>query len=784
MIRIITDPDHLIQAEQANLIAVIADYSKAYEQILEAIQFQKNLTLYVQHNTVIQWFQNMAGRYPQGLFTFETIEARHRLEQLWQISVPPSVSNTDIMRAGLLEMDPPAQPGLPFADVILAHFYAPLFTVKAFPFSQLSALLNSVDQKRWQHNAGVPLLVRTYQEKLKTWREQAKTSEQRQLIDLFGSNPHILYEKLTRYKVLHSYKDLGHALLGDLFDLFEALNLNRVDLEVDETQLQDVVTQVSYVLNGYSIQSKEDVETLIAGLSGALVIEFETVEKHLVKHPEWISDKILAALENKFEALSRRLERRIVALRSQIKPEKPEDPNLSWNIEQMLDWATQKYLPYQTWCNEQDQLGPELYQMGEQFAEWLFNNWHSIHANSQRMVFNVLPNKAVELKQAGRVNLIIVVDNLGWSFSQKLKGLFQQKGFYLSAAEPYLAMLPSETEISKKCLLSGAVGYASIDNNSYKAITEKGWVPYFNDAKFRYISDIGGLDQIEKIDVTTYVVNYLAIDKALHMSSNQIGMPHVQHIQHLLEKLVERVDDFVERHNLKNSLHIYIVSDHGSIRIPAEINNDLDVSYFKASGFSAPSHRYIAATSKKFTELPENLRTDCFFLNATDYGNEQHYLCARRANRFLPADRDIYVHGGLSPEEVVVPCMVFEAAKAIIQNLTLIPRKTEFRYRLETVEIEIGNPNDTAVENIQVFALNSNIEMEPQTIQWLNGKTKTVLQFKAQLKQTLNPEEQTSFAMRIRFTCQGEKHTNDTKFKIVMHKMVEEKGKSVFDDLD
>ena len=296
-------------------------------------------------------------------------------------------------------------------------------------------------------------------------------------------------------------------------------------------------------------------------------------------------------------------------------------------------------------------------------------DWDDIHANSKHMVFNILSNKAAELKRPGVVNLVLVVDNLGWAFSEMLRDLFQEQGYFLASAEPYLAMLPSETEISKKCLLSGAVGYQAIDDKTYKGIIERGWVPYFNNHDFRYISDIGSLSAIETIDAATYVVNYLAVDKALHKPADEIGMPHRDHVHHLLGKLVDNAMAFIEKHGLKDIIRIHVVSDHGSTRIPPTIQNDLDPAFFKSNGFEARSHRYVVVSNECFAGLADNLKLDCFFLPANDFLNPENVLCARRGNRFLPTEQDFYVHGGLLPEEVIVPYMVFEPASVSVQDL-------------------------------------------------------------------------------------------------------------------
>jgi len=398
------------------------------------------------------------------------------------------------------------------------------------------------------------------------------------------------------------------------------------------------------------------------------------------------------------------------------------------------------------------------------------------------MVFNILPNKAVDLKRDGVVNLVLVIDNLGWDFSDMMRDLFQERGYFLAGVEPYLAMLPSETEISKKCLLAGAVGYQAIDDKTYKGMIEKGWVPYFNDNAFRYISDIGSLSAIESVNAGTYVVNYLAVDKALHHSADEIGMPHQDHIHHLLEKLVENAIMFIEKHGLQDKVRIHVVSDHGSTRIPASMQNDLDPAFFKANGFEARSHRYVAVSGERFSGLAENLKLDCFFLPANDFMNSENVLCARRGNRFLPTNKDFYVHGGLLPEEIIVPYLVFEPATIAIQDLTVLLKKNEFRYRMETVELEIGNPNDSAIEQIQVSLLNGNVESEPVRIALLNGKKNMAIQIKARFKVTSILEEQSNLHIRVRFHAHGEQHTFDVQPKIIMKKMIEEKSTSLFDD--
>jgi len=127
------------------------------------------------------------------------------------------------------------------------------------------------------------------------------------------------------------------------------------------------------------------------------------------------------------------------------------------------------------------------------------------------------------------------------------------------------------------------------------------------------------------------------------------------------ESFVDKVIGFIKKHNIQNQVRIHIVTDHGSIRIPDEAPNDLDPNFFKSSKFPEVSHRYVSVTNIGFTQLPDYLKKDCVLLPSNEFGNEKHYLCAKRANRFKPTENSSYVHGGVSPEEVIVPYMTFEA---------------------------------------------------------------------------------------------------------------------------
>jgi len=401
------------------------------------------------------------------------------------------------------------------------------------------------------------------------------------------------------------------------------------------------------------------------------------------------------------------------------------------------------------------------------------------------MVFNILSNFSKDFENPDIINLMIIVDNLGWKYTGTLKELFQHEGFAVTRIEPYLSMLPSLTEISKKCLLSGNPTYSEIDNTQYTAIVEKGWVPYFNDSKFLYLPDINTLLTLPNIECQTYIVNYLPIDKTLHQPESTLGLPHDVHIKTLLERLVDMVLEFINKHNLKDKITIHITSDHCSTKIPQTLKNQIDTSFFKSADFEHITPRLVAVKTERFDNLPDNLKEDCFFLDQGKFGNDRYYLSARRSNRFSKLDNNCYVHGGISPEEVIVPYMAVQKIISTIKDLTIVLIKTTYRYKLETIELEIANPNESSAENITVEIINSNIESEVYPLDWLEGKRKTSAAIQARFKKTQSQDDSKYLNISLTFESNGERHQCEPiKLPITMKSMFEIKDKTIFDGLD
>jgi len=788
MITIVSDTLGLIPADapDALVLSEIKDYVPGYDRILNTIEDGMNLTVYVLNTTLERWLLNMASRYPHGTFEFKSMDARSYIKQKWETPIPEYVSNEDIVDSGILEADITLRKGDSFENIILQHFFDHVFTTTVFSAAKLTEIVNSYEQSIWEKYFETNLVYAVYQKRLNEWRRKVKSKDELAIIEMIESDIPALKSRLIQYKILRHYKEIGLNILGKWYNIFSALKPNLHDLEFEEKEITTVIQQIEYYLNELEEpDSIESFSTYIKNLSGILTLEFDKVESILKKRPDLVTPRTSGELKVIFHSIRNRIGKRLQKIDSLMKPEGPSEPDLSWSFDEMMEWATRVYLPYFVWADKNEKIDEQLLESSDRYAQWLYSNWEVLRANSKRIVYNILPNYFDDFKSSTTKNLMIIIDNLGWRYATFLKDFFQNSGYGLVQMKPYISMLPSSTEISKKCLLAGSPAYNEIDNKHYTAIVEKGWVPFFDDSSFHYLSNYKKLEQISNVEHQTYVVNYLPIDPALHKKESELGIPHDEHVRMLLSYLIQSIFEFIEKHNLQDDITIHITSDHGSTKIPKTLNNGIDIGDFKKLGFQKISYRYAAAGTELFNSLPDNLKEDCFFLQKEIFGTSQNYLCARRGNRFSPTDGSHYVHGGLSPEETIVPYLQFRKIIAPVKHLTIQLKQTTYRYRLETVTFEIANPNEYPAEDITVEIINSNIESKPYTLDLLEAKRKVSASMQMRFKKTQHKDDTNNIRCLIFFTCNGKEYrTEEIRLPVTIKSMIELKDPSIFDDWD
>jgi hypothetical protein len=242
------------------------------------------------------------------------------------------------------------------------------------------------------------------------------------------------------------------------------------------------------------------------------------------------------------------------------------------------------------------------------------------------------------------------------------------------------------------------------------------------------------------------------VDEALHENSQRIGMEHTERLHGLLEKLVESVVEFAHRFQIENRLHVYIISDHGSTRIGKDVVNVLHKNYYKGIS-DIQHHRYLTLSDAQLADLPQAVSAQCYVFDRQKFKLSANYLAARRYYRFAETSEDFYVHGGLTPEEIVVPFARFDFQPLSVKPPTLRLLKDQYRYAVKSeVQFELGNPNAFPLENFGLQLLGS--EADEIFVETLPAKTLTPVVIHTVFRKEPRQDDSRDIIVRLQYECQ------------------------------
>jgi len=465
-------PDHV-------LIEAIPDYVPAYARIVEAIHAGQSLTVGVRHPTCAAWLQTAQQKYGSERIEVVTISHRDRLTELWGVEVPDWVTDEAIARSDLLDVPLQAQPGQSFENVVLEAFYSPFLAYDRLPVAYLADLLNSFEPERWVKAAQRPLVKEVLARRLQAWAEAAASRGEQLMAEGFQRDPAALARKLAQVKILVGYPlQVGRRILSPEYDHLAALNLDFSGLRVREVDLVDTVDQIRVHLNTLALALPPS-ETLLAMLeqvSGHLVAEFEALQALLKSGNVVVDADLVHRVHRKFAPIHDRLEQELADLDLLVTPPRPPQPNPdgTWTANEWLDWAVEHYLPYRFWLEEVGQHDREIAAQADAYSEWLYAQYPALRLTYPRMIYQGLLSLRNRLTSAAPV-LVVVADNLNYKFLPDLLRYLQSQGFFAEQPIPHLAMLPSCTEISKKCLFIGQP--EPFSGTAYEKPTLAAWEP-------------------------------------------------------------------------------------------------------------------------------------------------------------------------------------------------------------------------------------------------------------------------------------------------------------------
>lgn len=168
-------------------------------------------------------------------------------------------------------------------------------------------------------------------------------------------------------------------------------------------------------------------------------------------------------------------------------------------------------------------------------------------------------------------------------------------------------------------------------------------------------------------------------------------------------------------------------------------------------------------------KLPENSKYDCYLINKETFELASHYLVARKLYRFLPTDDHAYIHGGLTPEEVLVPFAVYKPAMIVPKKLDIRivkPSKVFIGTKFD-LGLEITNKNNHLCGEVIIQVLSTDIQTEMLSIDGLDALSRETVEAPARCLITATPSVG-KIKIGVAFTFQGQEfeHAVDLPIEI------------------
>lgn len=775
LITIINDPYELGSEEGTLIVENISDYVDACMKIVASLHEEQPLKVFVRNRTAYLWLSRLESQYAH--IDVSENSPRELLERKWGLNTLPSdVTDRDIFDSGLLDMDISLRWDN-WQDIILDNFFSQHMASPQIPVGRIVALVQDLLECGARDTKKQKLIEKEYFRRLDEWKAKVHTKEEKDLLELLQDSPQELLNDLMCYKLVQNYPiEVGKRVLGNEIETFRRLSLNLADLRVIESESKQAIEQIEVYLNQKDkVSTPDDLDAMLHMFSGELMVEFGAAVESLEGLGEIVNEDTVKKVKHKFNPIEDRIRNDLVELDMLISPPKPRKPGKNWDVENWIEWAIDEYLPYQFWLEERNEYDEETAGFARAFGDWYFSNFISIRTNFDHMLHKAISNICDRIREKDEITLLVMIDNFNFKYFDRLRECFAKKGYFGKEPEAYLALLPTETGVCKRSLFSGEPEIADIANKKYDNIINDAWRILADNKQFMYCQSLGGMNSVSSVEDDVYLLNYCEIDKLLHESEDSIGKPHRTEVPHKLEILVDGIENFAKRLNIENKLSIIVCSDHGSTKIQGFVNNSIDRQYYKSESENE-AHRYVTLSDKQVTNLPSHVEEDCYVMNRKSYGLPDNILIAKGYGRFKKTSSKHYVHGGISPEEVIVPFATFKRIYAEPEEPRIRLSRQEFRYSVKSdILIELTNVNDYELSSVEIDVRNSNIDVDISTIAKVKPKSHETIELTGRFAKTSDIQEQNNLFLRVSYQFLGRNFDVDKKIPIKMKSMVEQK---------
>jgi len=390
---------------------------------------------------------------------------------------------------------------------------------------------------------------------------------------------------------------------------------------------------------------------------------------------------------------------------------KPEyvDPPVIDDSQSMADqlklwqtWAVEKFIPYKFYYDQQSniedyvirniQTGASLY------SDWLFNNYRFIRTNNNVLTNFDLPVLIREQMEDARCKVIwLILDGFPAYYTPALKGILQKYGLNHIEVKWSLATLPTITSLGIPLMLSG-----SYENDiSTEFSNRQGLInSVFPDKGCSYTNKLNEFQKSLAAESDLCCLHTHEVDDMLHQPDSMFDTSRADKLEEILEKRIRGISEVIKE-TTDRKVKLIISTDHGATKCLSKGQN-IKNSRLETAIKDNVRERCVALTGALTNEQFDP--AEMYLLTKDISQNKDTWAIARGYKYFGRYDTG-YRHGGLSPEETIVPvlcCEIQSVTDAQVQIRYIGVKDLKFGKTEKDFKLRVRNASLSGIELLEM----------------------------------------------------------------------------------
>lgn len=676
--------------------------------------------IWVRNKGHFAWLKSFIGQLAiEADFSEQT--PRTLLALQWHTAVPAWVSDDMIQSHKLLELEMDEEQGKSFEDNLLSQLLDRTFVVDSLNADNAAFIVTTLSGDRYRDVAATyPLVPQCVKNKVAQWRQN---SAEKWIVAVCEQLPEKAWAALRWFGAWSLLKNYPDELLARVIPPGQVATVRSIPANVvatvtlEPSTREEAMTQIELYLAEIAplVKTNADYRKIVACMSGRLTEEFKFALSLLeTGHIDPRSEDI-ELVQRTFDACPGLTRSRLHALTHRVRPAYPTlvGDTEEWSAHRWINWTLAEYAPYREWQIRNGKYDAALETVAARFSDWYINNYMAVHADVDLGLTYGLNSLNASLNRTG-LTIVLIVDCLPLAYAPLMDQALRSAEFSFQSQHYRYASLPTVTEYNKAALIAGVPD--TVSNNYSALLSERsasdwGGVPTYYAGTLKALSDL----QLDS-DSAVVLVNYIEGDEILHSDVESKNRTYEDELARVYSQLAGAVMGVCERWlGPKEEVRVLLVTDHGACRILEEEARTFSSNVLDKL-FVDEKHRMATMTSDQAARIPANLWDLGYRFSSPFSGNDLVHFLPRGHNTVRKAGAGKgYLHGGITPEEVIVPAAVYgliatewKRPFARFVNIEMAGAKEIARFfiqRVVHIQIEVQNPNPVPLHITAIEAL-------------------------------------------------------------------------------